>query len=290
MKRSLQTVLAAAALAIAGHAAAQIALYEGEGFRGRSITTNERIWNLQRQGFDDRTSSIVVQHGRWEVCEYPRFEGRCWVLRRGEYPSLRQFGMNNQISSVRPVEPGRRYGQVQEIEPPPPVAVVPPPPPPQRMAVVPVPPPPQQEWRRRPDEQIFQVPVTSVREVVGPPSQRCWVERQPVAAQPAPGQPNIGGAVVGGLIGGILGHQIGGGSGKDLATIGGAVAGAAVGSNVNGGAVVGTQDVQRCQAVPNAQPAYYDVIYNWRGVDHHVQMTSPPGPTILVNGRGEPRV
>src|SRR5947208_12642928 len=104
MKRSLQAVLATAALIAAGHAAAQMTFYEGEGFRGRAFTTNDRVWNLERNGFNDRTSSIVVERGRWEVCEHARFEGRCVVLRRGSYPSLREMGLNNAISSVRPVD------------------------------------------------------------------------------------------------------------------------------------------------------------------------------------------
>jgi uncharacterized protein YcfJ len=97
---------------------------------------------------------------------------------------------------------------------------------------------------------------------------------------------------VGGLVGGILGHQIGGGSGKDLATAGGAVAGAVIGSNVanqNGGGVA-TRDVRRCENVTNAAPDYYDVTYVYRGVEHHVQMSAPPGRTIRVNERGEPRM
>jgi hypothetical protein len=31
------------------------------------------------------------------------------------------------------------------------------------------------------------------------------------------------------------------------------------------------------------------VTYNFNGVEHRVQMSSPPGPTIGVNGDGEPR-
>src|SRR3954468_15251117 len=104
MKRSIQTALAAAALIAAGHAAAQITFYEREGFRGHSLTTNERVWNLERADFNDRASSIVVDHGQWEVCDRPRFEGRCAILSRGGYPSLREVGLNNSVSSVRPVE------------------------------------------------------------------------------------------------------------------------------------------------------------------------------------------
>jgi outer membrane lipoprotein SlyB len=44
--------------------------------------------------------------------------------------------------------------------------------------------------------------------------------------------PNVGGAILGGVAGAVLGHQIGGGSGRDAATVLGGVAGAAVGSQV----------------------------------------------------------
>jgi uncharacterized protein YcfJ len=269
MKRNFKALLAVSALALAGHAAAQITVYQGEGFRGRAFTTNERVGNLERRGFDDRASSVVVDRGRWEVCEGARFEGRCVVLRRGSYPSLRELGMNNSVSSVRPVQDGRRFSN----EVPPPAAVQ------------------DYAYRRRANERVFDAPITSVRAVVGPPNQRCWIERQQVT-QPSGGEPNVGGAIVGGLIGGILGHQIGGGTGKDLATAGGAVAGAVIGSNQGrgGSPAVAGRDVQRCQNVQNTQPEFWDVTYTFRGVEHHVQMSAPPaGRTIAVNGKGEPR-
>jgi uncharacterized protein YcfJ len=96
--------------------------------------------------------------------------------------------------------------------------------------------------------------------------------------------------VVGALIGGVLGHQVGGGRGKDVATAGGAVAGAVIGSNAgrDGGSSY-DRDVQRCRDVSSGAPAYWDVTYNYRGTDHRVQMSAPPGNTIAVNGNGEPR-
>ena len=143
------------------------------------------------------------------------------------------------------------------------------------------------DYRRRANEPLYEAPVTSVRAVVGPPQQRCWVERQVVDTSP-PGI-NVPGAVIGGVVGGILGHQIGSGRGRDLATGIGAVGGAAVGANVPG--TVYTQDVQRCVNVAAAAPLdYWDVTYNFGGYEHHVQTTIPPGRTILVNAQGEPRV
>jgi uncharacterized protein YcfJ len=145
--------------------------------------------------------------------------------------------------------------------------------------------------RRRDEERIFEANVTSVRAVVGPPEQRCWMEREEVAA--TRGEPNVGGAVLGALVGGVLGHQVGGGVGKDIATVGGAVAGAAVGANVgrnNNGTPATTRDVQKCATQPsNAAPAFWDVSYTFRGVEHRIQMTAPPGATIPVNAQGEPR-
>ena len=99
------------------------------------------------------------------------------------------------------------------------------------------------------------------------------------------------GAIIGGVLGGILGHQIGGGTGKDIATVGGVVGGAAVGANVGrNNPSVSTRDVRRCENAPSGPPQFWDVTYRFEGVDHRVQMTSPPGQTIAVNRNGEPRL
>jgi uncharacterized protein YcfJ len=141
-----------------------------------------------------------------------------------------------------------------------------------------------------PRDRFYEVPVTSVRAVIGAPEQRCWVERQQIVEQND--GPNVPGAIVGAVVGGVLGHQIGSGRGRDVATAGGAVAGAAIGANVGrGGAQVYSQDVQRCETVArHARPEYWDVTYHFRGVTHRVQMTAPPGRTLLVDASGLPRV
>ena len=267
MNRQLKTALAVSALIVATQAAAQITFYEGENFRGRAFTAEKQVNNLERHRFNDRTSSVVVERGRWEVCEDANFGGRCAVLRRGSYDSLTSAGLANSISSVRPIE--RRRQHDNEVAAP--------------MET------PNYAYRQRANERVYEAPVTSVRAVMGAPTERCWVERQQVS-EPSRGQPNMGGAVVGAIIGGVLGHQVGGGSGKKIATVGGAVAGGAIGANVGrDGSTTTAQDVRRCENTTSGTPAYWDVTYNFRGRDHQLQMTAPPGTTIAVNGNGEPR-
>lgn len=245
----------------------QVTFYEHDGFAGRSFTTEKDVKNFRRYGFNDRASSVVVIGERWEACENTRYSGRCVILRPGRYASLSAMGLNDRVTSVREVAMNVRIDD-------------------RRYAPAPV---PFYDSRRRHEEQFYTADVTSVRAVVGPPQQRCWVEQQQVA-QPASGY-NVPGAVIGAVLGGVLGHQVGGGRGKDLATVGGVVAGAAVGANVGGGGQqAATQDVQRCESVPSqASPEFWDVTYNFRGQEHRVQMTTPPGRTLTVNAQGEPR-
>jgi uncharacterized protein YcfJ len=261
--------IALAALLMATAASAQITFYEGEGFQGRSFTAQSAVGDFSRFGFNDRASSIVVSSDRWEVCEDAGFRGRCVVLRPGQYPSIATMGLNDRVSSVRTVGRDARIDDGRYAPPP----------------IV------DRDFRRRGNERLFEAPVMSVRAVVGPPEQRCWVEREQVAEDTGGGS-RVPGAIIGAVIGGILGHQVGGGSGKDLATVGGVAAGAAVGSNVGrdrGGQRIVTRDVQRCASVPPEAPDYWDVTYNFRGQVHHVQLTAPPGPTVTVNRMGEPR-
>lgn len=269
MHAILKKTMALAAVVIATQAGAQVTFYENDRFQGRSFTTERQINNFERFGFNDRASSAIVLGERREVCEDARFQGRCVVLRPGRYPSLAAMGLNDRVSSVRTVSRNARIDD-------------------DRYAPQPA---PLYDSRRRGGERLFEADVTSVRAVVGPPQQRCWIEReQVVQSREGSGVP---GAIAGALIGGILGHQVGGGTGKDLATAGGAVAGAAVGANMgrhSAGQQVTTQNVQRCATVPSqAPPEFWDVTYTFRGRDHRVQMAVQPGRTVTVNRQGEPR-
>ena len=257
--------------------ASQVVFYENEGFQGRSFTTAKQVGDFERFGFNDRASSVDVAGGPWEACEGTAFSGRCVVLRPGRYASLQRLGLNDRISSVRPVTGDSRIDD-------------------NRYAPQPVAARDGRDYSRRDSEQTHQANVTSARAVVATPEQKCWVEAAQVA--PAQNTPSIPGAVVGAVLGGILGHQIGKGTTRDVATIGGAAAGGYAGANyaklgskmgIGGLQQAAPQNVQRCTTVPSAKPDYWDVTYTFRNVEHRVQMTYQPGATITVNDQGEPR-
>ena len=359
MKKVIKTALALTAVAIAAQAAAQVTLYEREGFQGESFTTRRQIADFGRFGFNDRASSVVVAGEgaeRWQVCEDVRFGGACVVLRPGQYPTLRSMGLNNRISSLQAVAreeapapvagrvvfyekenlSGRSFTTQGEVANFAPTGFN------DRISSIEVFGEPWEvcrdsafagpcvvlregkypslsamgldnrissarvlgrdgpaadnrpgalyDPRRRDNEALFEANVTAVRAVVGAPEQRCWVDRDQVAVEPS--RSNLPGTIIGAVIGGILGHQVGNGRGRDLATVGGAVAGGAIGASVGrDGQPTQTQDVQRCTTVPSQVRAdLWDVTYIFRGQEHRVQMTSPPGATIIVNRDGEPRV
>jgi uncharacterized protein YcfJ len=267
MNGVLKCMLAITAVAAVTQAAAQVTLYEQSGFQGRTFTTQRAVPNFARSGFNDRASSVDVVGERWEVCQDAEFQGRCAVLRPGRYPSLAAMGLDDRVSSVRTVN--RRTHVDDTRYAPQPVAFY--------------------DSHRRRNERLYQANVTSVRAVVGPPEQRCWIEREPVVQERRGA--NVPGGIVGAVLGGVIGHQIGGGSGRDLATVGGVVTGAAIGANVGRGSErTSMQDVQHCANVPNdRRPEFWDVTYNFRGQEHHVQLTAPPGATVTVNRQGEPR-
>ena len=268
--------LAAAALLslLTAPALAQLTLYEHDNFRGRGLDVVDGISNLKRAGFNDTVSSISIARGHWEVCDDAGFRGRCELLGPGNYPSMRNFKLNDRISSVRRVNrpaglppggrPAGRPGHGGHYDD-------------------------SYAYYPRPNERLFQAEVTSVRAVYERRDRRCWNESK---VERRRDEPNVGGAVVGGIIGGILGHQVGDGSGQTAATIGGAVAGAALGSKAGRDRDHGRgyeRGMARCDDRGRDQPDYFDVSYEFRGVEHWVRMNRPPRRTITVNGRGEPR-
>ena len=267
MKTITKHAIALAAAAFATQAAAQVTLYDREGYEGRSVTSS-----THRVDSANAASLIVRDSNMWEACDGPGFQGFCTRLLPGQYPSIASMGHRNRIASIRMVNeagadarPDFRDERRADLRD-------------ERREE-------RRDFRRRGEERLYDVPVANVRAVHGAAEQRCWVEREQVSSS---GRPSVGGGIAGAIIGGILGHQIGNGRGQDIATVGGAVAGGAIGANV-GRDRAEYQDVQRCTTVSGQAPAYWDVTYFFRGQEHRIQMSTPPGPTIQVNESGEPR-
>ncbi len=108
MNVALKALLVAAGLAFAGQAAAQITLFKDDGFQGRAFSSDGPVDNFANSGFNDEASSAQVRGGTWQVCSDAYYHGRCVTLRPGNYPSLGSLGMNDKISSIRPLE---QYGR-----------------------------------------------------------------------------------------------------------------------------------------------------------------------------------
>ncbi|WP_368164102.1 glycine zipper 2TM domain-containing protein [Aeromonas sp. R6-2] len=105
--------------------------------------------------------------------------------------------------------------------------------------------------------------------------------------KPVKDEHQIVGTVVGAALGGVIGHQFGGGSGKKVATAAGAVAGGYAGNQVQGNmqkADTYTTKEQRCRTVQkeSQESLGYDVTYRLAGQEGVVRMQHQPGKTIPV--------
>jgi hypothetical protein len=85
-------------------------------------------------------------------------------------------------------------------------------------------------------------------------------------------------------VGGVLGNQIGHGSGRAAATLLGALGGAMVGNNIEGANSAQVQNVAQCttQTTYENRTVAYNVSYEYGGKQYNVQMPNDPGPTIAL--------
>ena len=133
--------------------------------------------------------------------------------------------------------------------------------------------------------------VQPIKETIKTPRQVCkdvTVTKQ----RPVQDQHQIAGTVVGALAGGLLGNQIGGGSGKKIATVAGAVGGGYAGNKVQEGMQerdTYTTTQTRCNTVNDISDKVvgYDVRYSLDGKEGKVRMDRDPGNQIPVNKEGQ---
>ena len=111
MKGTLKALVVAAGFVLAGSAVGQVTLFQDDGFQGRRFNANGPVQNFADSGFNDEASSAQVRGGTWQVCTDANFRGQCVTLRPGNYPSMGSLGLNDKISSIRPLE---QYGRGDE--------------------------------------------------------------------------------------------------------------------------------------------------------------------------------
>lgn len=130
--------------------------------------------------------------------------------------------------------------------------------------------------------------VKPVTETTKTPKEIC--EDVVVNEQAPVKDPNrIAGTAVGAVAGGLLGNQIGGGSGKTIATVAGAAAGGYAGNQVQKNMQeknVVSRTERRCRTVQesSSRTIGYDVRYRLGEEEGQVRMDHEPGPRIPVKG------
>ncbi len=119
---------------------------------------------------------------------------------------------------------------------------------------------------------------TAVYQQVAVPRQTCT--QTPVAVQ----NPTSGaGALMGAIAGAALGHQIGGGSGRAVATMAGVMGGAILGDRIeNPGSQIQNQATCTTQTAYENRLSGYNVEYDSAGKQYNVQLPQDPGPTIQL--------
>ncbi|RRW35610.1 glycine zipper 2TM domain-containing protein [Ectopseudomonas oleovorans] len=133
--------------------------------------------------------------------------------------------------------------------------------------------------------------VTPINETVKTPREVCkdvTVTRQ----RPVQDQHQIAGTAIGAIAGGLLGNQVGGGTGKKIATVAGAVGGGYAGNKIQEGMQqrdTYTTTETRCDTVTDTSEKLvgYDVKYQLGEKVGTVRMDRDPGSRIPVNKQGE---
>lgn len=128
--------------------------------------------------------------------------------------------------------------------------------------------------------------VKPVNETIKTPREVCKevaVTRQ----APVKDQHQIAGTAIGAVVGGLLGNQVGGGNGKKIATVAGAVGGGYAGNKAQEhmqGTDTYTTTETRCSTVidTSEKRVGYDVKYELDGKVVEVRMASDPGRQIPV--------
>jgi uncharacterized protein YcfJ len=121
------------------------------------------------------------------------------------------------------------------------------------------------------------------------PVKECWDDVEYYTrSYPEPGR--AGKTLFGAIVGGVIGHQFGSGSGNDAATIAGSLIGAAAASRSHNGPAYRTNEysrpVRRCNTNYQSQKEEriegYDVIYTYHGRKYATRTPFDPGKKLKI--------
>ncbi|EJQ2006050.1 glycine zipper 2TM domain-containing protein [Cronobacter sakazakii] len=135
------------------------------------------------------------------------------------------------------------------------------------------------------------VSATPIKETVKTPRQECRnvtvTHRRPVQDEN-----RLTGSVLGAVAGGVIGHQFGGGRGRDVATVVGALGGGYAGNQIQAHLQEGdtyTTTQQRCKTVYDKSEKMlgYDVTYRIGEEQGKIRMDNDPGSRIPLDSNGQ---
>lgn len=149
------------------------------------------------------------------------------------------------------------------------------------------------------------VNVTPIQERIPVSREECWNDTQRGYQERRVTRSDTGasigpGTVLGAIVGGVLGHQVGGGRGKDVATAGGAVVGGLIGNQAdrdNRGEryteverIPVERNVERCRTINEVREATlgFDVEYEYSGRRFVSRMDRDPGRELRVSINVQP--
>ncbi|MBO9661803.1 glycine zipper 2TM domain-containing protein [Dokdonella sp.] len=134
------------------------------------------------------------------------------------------------------------------------------------------------------------ISVQPIKRKVDHKREVCRDERVVHRARPKD-EHQVAGTVIGAIAGGVIGNQVGGGRGRDLATVAGAVGGGYAGKKIQQGQQnknTYTTTERRCREVnePSEEVVAYDVVYEYLGSTQKVRLDHDPGDRVELPVRG----
>ena len=94
---------------------ASLEVYSGAGQNGGSARLDRDNGNFATIGFNDRTTSILIDGGYWQLCSDANYQGTCRVFGPGRHDDLGR-GLDGRVSSARMIDEreARRQQQYEQ--------------------------------------------------------------------------------------------------------------------------------------------------------------------------------